>query len=91
MSAQKKYIAWSPDYGTEEDAININAAEWHGPREIATLWAEAYDITNAEYDIAIKEKTVQVMVKDCSTGITTEWIVTGEIIMRYSVYSIERN
>jgi hypothetical protein len=83
---------WCEEYGESEgDAIKGTADTWEGPREMASRWAEWHDMNGAEYDIAGKNKTVRVSVKDCTTGATTVWDVTGESVPHYSARSATPN
>ena len=92
VTEQNKFLMWSPEYGeTEDDAIKGTAAEWEGPQEMAARWAEWHDIYSAEYDIVGKSKTVAVKVKDCASGCTTEWHVTGEAVPSYSARAMTAN
>lgn len=92
MRGERKFLMWSPDYGEQEaDAIKGAAASHEGPREMAARWGEWRDMYSAEYAIAGQGKTVRVAVKDCDTGATTEWNVTGEAVPHYSARPLPAN
>jgi hypothetical protein len=85
-----KYTAWCPDYGQQEDDGKTMAVRaYEGPRDMANRWAEWHDVTGAEYDIAGKNKTVRVLVRDLDTNEVTHWNVTGEAVPHYTALSIE--
>lgn len=84
-----KYMAWSPNHGQdEEDGQKLAAAQYEGPCEIASKWAEWCDITDADYDIAGKGKTVRVLVRNLTTNEVTHWDVIGEVVPCYSAISV---
>ena len=75
------YLVWQPEAGqTEEDAREVLAL---AAQFAAEAWAKTDDHVGNEYTI-VGGQPATVMVRDLRGGEATEWIVSGELVRRYT-------
>lgn len=75
------YLVWQPEAGqTDTNGMRVRA---HEAGAAAEMWADADDYASAEYHI-VQGHPAAVMVRDVKTGETTEWVVVGESVRRYT-------
>jgi hypothetical protein len=81
MSAQRHWLAWSPDDGqTEADARPVAASS---PEAAAEWWAEADDRESADYSI-VRGNDALVMVTSDDGGPPLAFIVEGRAVPCYT-------
>jgi hypothetical protein len=76
-----RYRVWCPDLGQEQN--DGQACSAIDPRTAAEEWGEWCDRTSAEYSIVAGNDS-KVLVLDLDSGETTEWIVSGESVPKYT-------
>ena len=76
-----RYLVWQSENGeTVEDAVVVMAAD---EQSAAEQWADEDDFESNEYTIA-SGVPATIMIRDPMASEATEWIVSGELVRRYT-------
>lgn len=86
---EPRFIAWSTDLGQTEEVGSAKITNmFFDAQDAAKQWASERDRKSARYMIACNGQSHRVTVKDCATGLITEWEVCGDFEPSYHAQDI---